>query len=315
VAVPDESRWPFFGQIDDVRPLMRQLVEADKPFALATLHAREGASPRDIGSQMIFAGGVMGGYFSGGCIEADVAKHADEVLAHGWPQWLVYGEGSPWIDLRLPCGSRIEILVERVWPDDAAVTLLLGRERQRQACVWVSDGSTRVCLAEATTPLIEGHIARHYSPPIRLIIAGDDPSALAMAELGAKAGFETTLLVPFGPDQAPALEGVRYRRESARLALEESGLDRWTAVIAASHDGDRDHDVLMAALASDCGYVGAMGSRNRLPERIARLAADGIAPDRLAALHAPVGIALGGKAPWEIALSVCAEVTAWKNGM
>ncbi len=312
---PDDSRWPFFGQIDDVRALMRQFVEAGKPFALATLHARDGASPRDIGSQMIFAGKLVGGYFSGGCIEADVARHAAEVLANGRPQWLVYGEGSPWIDLRLPCGSRIEILVERVQPDDAAASLLLGRERQRLPCAWVTDGETRACLAEAPAPLAGGTIARHYAPPVRLIIAGEDPSALAIAELAAKIGYETILLVPFGPDQRPPLAGVAYRRDSARLALGDLGLDRWTAVVAASHDGDRDHDVLKVALASDCGYVGAMGSRNRLPDRIARLAAEGIAQERLDSLHAPVGIALGGKAPWEIALAVCAEVSAWKNGL
>ena len=39
------------------------------------------------------------------------------------------------------------------------------------------------------------------------------------------------------------------------------------------------------------------------------LRAEGVAEDRLQAIHAPVGLDLGGRTPAEIALSVLAEIT------
>ena len=101
--------WPMFGVAEDVRPAMRQARAAGSDFVLATLVAVEGGGPRPEGTQMVFAPGVLAGYFSGGCVESDVADHAHACLEDGKPRRLVYGEGSPWPDIRLLCGARIEI--------------------------------------------------------------------------------------------------------------------------------------------------------------------------------------------------------------
>ncbi|MEI9891396.1 MAG: NTP transferase domain-containing protein [Caulobacteraceae bacterium] len=64
---------------------------------------------------------------------------------------------------------------------------------------------------------------------------------------------------------------------------------------------------LRVALPSAAGYVGALGSRRRLPERLARLSADGLSESAVARLKAPIGLNIGARAPWEIAVSVIAE--------
>ena len=117
--------WPMFGMAEDVRPALRQAREAGKPLALATLVDVQGGGPRPVGTQMVFADGIVAGYFSGGCVESDVADHAFACLADGTPRTLVYGEGSPWPDIRLLCGARIEIFVERVAAEDPALALCL----------------------------------------------------------------------------------------------------------------------------------------------------------------------------------------------
>src|ERR1041385_5755042 len=99
--------WPLFGLTDDVRPSLRQAREAGEALVLATLISVEGGGPRPEGTQMVFAPGVLAGYFSGGCVESDVAGHAWACLQDGEPRTLVYGEGSPWPDIRLLCGARI----------------------------------------------------------------------------------------------------------------------------------------------------------------------------------------------------------------
>jgi len=81
----------------------------------------------------------------------------------------------------------------------------------------------------------------------------------------------------------------------------------------ATHDAELDHAALAKALPSAAFYVGALGARRRLPDRQAWLAAAGLAEADIARLRAPIGLDIGGKAPWEVAIAVLAEITAEQN--
>ena len=301
--------WPMFGMTNDVRPALRAAQAAGEAAALATLVAVEGGGPRPVGTQMVFAAGIAAGYFSGGCVESDVADHAFACLADGAPRRLVYGAGSPWPDIRLLCGARIEIFVERVAPDDPALVELLAAEAGRRPVTWVSDGLARAC-SEDLEPWPEAALVRRYEPRPRLVVVGGDPTALAIAQLGAQSEFETTLVRPKGPEAPPPLAGVRYCRAEPAQALAALAVDPWTAVAIATHDQQSDHAALLAALPSPAGYVGLLGARRRLAERLANLRAEGIAETEIARLHAPIGLDIGGKAPWEVAVAVIGEITA-----
>jgi xanthine dehydrogenase accessory factor len=258
---------------------------------------------------MVFADGVVAGYFSGGCVEGDVAGHAAACLADGEPRTLVYGEGSPWPDIRLLCGARIEIVMERLPPGDAALAEILAAERDRRPVCYVSDGRTRAC-APFLEPWPEAQVEKLYEPAPRLVVVGGDPTALAIVELGAKSGFETTLIRPKGPATPPPVPGIAYRREEPAEALAAVGLDPWTYVAVATHDIDTDREALKAALPSDAAYVGLLGARRRLAGRIEELRAMGMPPGAVSRLHAPIGLDIGGKAPFEVAVSVIGEITA-----
>jgi xanthine dehydrogenase accessory factor len=65
---------------------------------------------------------------------------------------------------------------------------------------------------------------------------------------------------------------------------------------------------LRLALASDCFYVGALGSRATHARRIGRLTAEGVGPGALARLRAPIGLDIGALSPAEIAVSTLAEI-------
>lgn len=301
--------WPMFGMAEDVRPALRVARASGKSLALATLTAVIGGGPRPPGTQMVFAEGIVAGYFSGGCVESDVADHAFACLADGEPRRLVYGEGSPWPDIRLLCGARIEIFVERVAADDPALAELLAAEAARQPAVWISDGRRRR-LAASDAEVWEGAVVRAYDPSPRLVVVGSDPTALAIATLGVQSGFETTLVRPKGPEAPPPIPGIAYRRDEPEAALSALAPDLWTAVAIATHDLETDQAALRAALPSQAGYVGLLGARARLPERLARLRAAGVAEGALTRLHAPIGLDIGGKAPWEVAVSVIGEIVA-----
>ena len=296
---------------------MRAAIAAGEASALVTLFAVEGGGPRPPGTQMLFWGEAVAGFLSGGCVEGDVAIHAAATLADGRPRRLVYGEGGPWPDIRLLCGASIEILVERVAPDDPAATRLLALTDARRSALWISDGDRREVVADPSpnTPdcATDGEpprIARLFEPVFRLVVIGADPIALAIAGLGAQAGFETHVVRPKGPLAGPPLAGVAYSRAEPDEALAAIGLDRWTAVAVATHDWETDQAGLLAALPSSATYVGVLGARRRLPERLARLRAAGIGEGALARLKGPIGLDLGGKAPWEVAVAVIAEIMA-----
>jgi xanthine dehydrogenase accessory factor len=91
-------------------------------------------------------------------------------------------------------------------------------------------------------------------------------------------------------------------------ALPEIGVDASTALVALTHDPKIDDAALALALASDCFYVGALGSRATHARRIERLFAEGVTRDALSRIRAPVGLDIGALGPAEIAVSVLGEL-------
>jgi xanthine dehydrogenase accessory factor len=313
-----EEDWQIFGWAEDVRPGLRASAHAGRTIALATLFKQEGSAPRGPGAQMLFDGENSVGFFSGGCVEGDVAQHAAEVIASGEPRVLHYGVGSPWRDIKLRCGGAIHIFVERVAAHSEAVHALLAGADKRTPVLWISDGRMARVEPAGQAPLlsVQGNqptLARRYDPPKRLIVSGWDPTALAIAKLGLEAQFETFIVRPFGPDAPPPLEGVHYVRSDPSAALEEIGADAWTAFVGASHESDLDIPACAMALRKSAGYVGLIGAASRLPERLAAIADAGAPSDKLMELRAPAGITSLGKAPWRIAIGVVAEILQTMN--
>ena len=308
-----DGAWPVFGWTDDMRPVLARARDEGRTVALATIVALEGSAPRLPGTQMVFDGASASGHFSGGCIEADVANHAAQVVRTGEPALLRYGRNSPWIDIRLTCGSGMEILVERIAHDDPGIARLLDLSAKRSPAIYNSDGRHRTidahadapCLSFAREPL---RLALSHVPPWRLIVVGGDPTALAIAQLATQAGLATTLLCPGGPQSPPPIGCVDYCSGDPLAALKDIAPDSWTAVALALHEPDIEHRLLIAALRTDAGYVGGLGAAARLAGRRKRLEQAGLSPSDLARMHAPMGLARCGKAPWEVAVSVIAEV-------
>ena len=238
---------------------------------------------------MLFDGSKASGYFSGDCIEGDVAGHAAQVLADGVPRHLHYGTGSPWIDIRLRCGGALHVWLERLPPGCQAVKDLLRFARERQPCMWRSDGIERR-VTQGTGPLVAVTdepflLQRRYDPPRRLIVSGGDPGALAAARLGTLAQFETILLRPDGPRSPPPFPVSQYLREEPSEALQHLGVDRWTAYLGATHEDHLDLGGCLAALRGGAGYVGMIGAKSRAPGRFEALRAAGATQDDLDALR------------------------------
>jgi xanthine dehydrogenase accessory factor len=300
---PMDADWPLFGLVDDIRPALGALMARGEVGALATLVAVDGPSPRPLGSQMLIdATGAAVGYVSGGCVEGSIALLAQEVIATGIARRFIFGADSPFIDIQLICGTRIEVLIEPVMPHDNTITDLLRAHKNRilfeRETASDQAGNTYLC---------------RYEPATRLVIFGQDPVAIATAHVAGAMGLELVLVRDKGPTMPPTGLTLTYLTQSAGLAFDAIRLDAWTAVVTTTHDLDQDHDVLLAGLRSDCFYVGALGSKKRLDDRRAKLLAAGVSGAHIDRLRAPVGLSIGAATPYEIAVSILADIIATRR--
>lgn len=152
---------------------------------------------------------------------------------------------------------------------------------------------------------------RPYVRPPHLVIVGAVHIAQALVPLAAAVGLRTTVVDPReGFATNHRFPGSTVVREWPDKAMARLDLDRRSAVAALTHDPKIDDPALLAALASDAFYVGALGSRKTQAARRERLAAAGCSADALDRIRGPIGLPIGAATPEEIALAALAEVVA-----
>ena len=71
-----------------------------------------------------------------------------------------------------------------------------------------------------------------------------------------------------------------------------------------------DMDVLRWAVESEARYIGMIGSRRKVISIYNALEKEGVSPEKLARVYAPIGLEIGALTPEEIAISITAELVA-----
>lgn len=134
-----------------------------------------------------------------------------------------------------------------------------------------------------------------FWPVAKLDVVGAGAVADALSDVAGLLGWQTQTIT----DVSTATGVI------AGLAV----LDK---VVVTGHDVEVAGPVLAAALASDVGYIGALGSRRTQRDRADWLAYRGITD--LDRIHGPAGLAIGANTPAEIAVSIVAEALAVRTG-
>jgi xanthine dehydrogenase accessory factor len=155
------------------------------------------------------------------------------------------------------------------------------------------------CPSGGTVELFVEPVGR----PARLVVCGASPIAAALLRLGDAMGYRTVAAA--SPEDHGELPGADRYLDGFDLA--ELRLRDGDSVVVATQ-GRRDREALKAALASPAGYVAMVGSRRKIAALKRQLAEGGVAPEALARLHGPAGLAIGAIGPDEIALSILAEI-------
>jgi xanthine dehydrogenase accessory factor len=150
-----------------------------------------------------------------------------------------------------------------------------------------------------------------FSPPRRCFVIGAVHIAQPLVPMLVAADYKPIVIDPRGAWATEArFPGVELSTEWPDEALERLKPDRASAVVALTHDPKIDDPALIAALRSDCFYIGALGSRRTHAKRLERLAAEGFGENELSRIHGPIGLNIGAVSQAEIAVSIIGEITS-----
>jgi len=150
-----------------------------------------------------------------------------------------------------------------------------------------------------------------HVPPTRLVVTGAVHISQALAPIARLLGYDVTIVDPrtaFATKER--FPDVPVIAEWPDTALPPLNVDRYTAFVALTHDPKIDDPALMHALARECFYIGALGSKKTHGRRVERLKEQGAGADAVARIHAPIGLPIGAVSPAEIAVAIMGEITA-----
>lgn len=301
---------------DNVIPHLAEWTAMGKRCALVTLVGIEGTAPRALGAQMaVSESGQWAGYISGGCLEQAIALEAVEAIKAGKHRLIRYGKGSPYFDIRLPCGSGLDVLIQPSLDKHliGEMEQRIGKREPFSLFIDIAEGGAFIKPAQDHAPAtMQSHrdgdrFIRSYTPPLRCIVIGTSPIAISLAELAAASGF-VTIFHTSDLDAVPPLPpAVSMRSFAPPYAF---ATDPWTAAILAFHDHEQEMPALSRLLASACFFIAAIGSRSAHEVRVLALRETRVKDSDIARIKSPAGLIPGLKSAPHVALSILAEVVA-----
>lgn len=147
-------------------------------------------------------------------------------------------------------------------------------------------------------------------PQPTLLVIGGGHVGKALVHLGHWLGFRVALC-----DDRPEFCNATwspgaddYLVTSIRQLAQSFNFNSQTYIVMPTRGVPLDVDGLPFLLDQPHAYLGVIGSRRRWATARQRMEATGVSPDKLAAVHAPMGLELNAETPEEIALSIMAEI-------
>ena len=294
----------IYSQSDQPSELIQAAIEVlatGRKVAMVTLVGIDGNAPYPVGSQMLVSDdGTYLGQITGGCAETAIADQAVIAINRCENTTLRYGLDSPFFDIRLPCGSGIDVYFDTSMTADglAVIAKQLG---QRSAY--------RQVLHAAA-----GAFEKTYLPSARLILFGQGPILVLLAELAIKSGFEVACVAQNQHThqllELAGLHAVPLAQARTEFVHE---LDQFSAMVSLFHEHELETELLADALTTDAFYIGALGSKRTHASRLESLRNHGVGEALFDRIRGPVGLDIGANTPAHIAVSVLAEIIQQMN--
>jgi xanthine dehydrogenase accessory factor len=307
-----------------IKQLNLWLAQGFQPW-LATVIETYGSSPRPVGSMMIYhpEKGIIGS-LSGGCIEQELMSQLageDSSITVSCPTIIRYGDSAEQRSrLALPCGGHLDILLEKINPQDKQHFLTL--ENALHSRQWISrhidliNASLEVVneISELDIQRKPNKIIHAIKPHDKLLLIGAGEVSRCLAEICKNLEFEITLC-DFRDEflQGWYVEDVQIIKTMPDDLIAEAFHDYHCAIVALAHDPRVDDMAMMQALKTEAFYVGAMGSFITSTKRRERLLELELNTEQIEKLHAPIGVDIRSRTPYEIAVSIAAQLIAERS--
>ena len=308
------------------------LIREGASGALATVARVRGSTPVPAGTKMLVgAEGRLIGSVGGGCVEAEVIGAALEAQRRRAPTLLTHHLNADLAgDLGLSCGGTVDIFVEPLLSDESYVRVLESAATAasglvRTATEWTNESPIKTFAAlgagarsgAAATLTRDGRFVEErlvLAPRVFVFGAGHVGAAIARA--AAAAGFRVVIIddrVEYA-DASRFPTGIGVVAGDVDDAFSRYPLTDADAVVIATRGHRNDALILERVATSPAGYVGLLGSRRKKVVVTKGLKAAGVPAKSLQRVRVPVGLAIGAVTPEEIAVSVVAELIAWRRG-
>jgi len=302
--------------VDNVIPALHAFLEEGHRTALVTLLHIDGSSPRPRGSQLGVADdGRFVGMITGGCAEKAIVSEALRCLERSENKIVRYGDGSPYLDVVLPCGSGIDLYIET--RDSARIIREAHVGQQQREPVWMAFDRSALSsrVLEHPDDALETEFINCYEPDYRLLVFGEGTNLVSFCTMAQASGIGTNA---YSPDQESIdllrQQGIKGHPIHRQSQFDSLAVDEYTAIITLFHEHEWESNILHAALNSDADYIGALGSKATHASRLQALAIMPETKRSADCIHGPVGLDIGATNPVEIAVSVLGEITAHRRG-
>jgi len=296
--------------------VLRLLVDgarAGRRGVLATITGLTGPGARAVGTHMaVLENGDSAGSFSSGCVEKAIVAEGLDTLRAGMPRTVRFGQGSSYIDIRLPCGGGMDVLFLPE-PNPGIIERALASLDVRQPAAFHLDCAGHFDVSPdvraKATGWKDGIFTVHHAPNLRLVLLGHGAEMLTSLRLARSFGAEVELYSPDGQivetGRAEGVTSFRLKSVTSPVALRG---DPWTAFLFLFHDHEWEPPLIRQALETPSVWVGAMGSRSTHAARCAALDALGVPGDAIARVRGPVGLIPASRDPATLALSALSEI-------
>jgi xanthine dehydrogenase accessory factor len=316
---------PNYGSDREILQTAITWLQQDHHLALVTVAKTWGSSPRPAGSLMLMReDGVHTGSVSGGCVEEDlVTRYHQGELSDQYPTLIDYGiNRQQATHLGLPCGGRLELVVEQL-DNPAQLQLLLEKISNntlitRRLCLNTGEVSLHPANAADDFSYSPDAIRKVFGPRWQMLLIGAGHLSHYVAQIALMLDYQVIVCDPRPEYREAWLESeigtaTQFVTDMPDDAVQCYARHPRSVVITLTHDPKLDDMALLDALSANAFYVGAIGSRQNNAKRRQRLKELGLTPQELERLHAPVGLPIGSHTPPEIAVSILAEITAMRN--
>ena len=154
------------------------------------------------------------------------------------------------------------------------------------------------------------------NPPPQVVIIGAGHVGRATAHLAKWLGFRVIVMDDrtdlVTPEWIP--EADVYLPGAVLEQLPRANLNSQSYIVAVTRGYNIDVALLPTLLETEAAYIGVIGSQRRWTEALKVLRANGTPAEKLARVHAPIGLELQAETPEEIAVSIMAEIIMLRNG-